>query len=505
MAIKLIANYSERLGLPGYSSHQFSVSVETELVTTDDIPGESERLYQLLQTNVDEQILVTGFVPPSTYGMEMPTTHGSQASGASTNNDDAYHGAANSGASWQRGPAWKCSDKQRDLILKLVEEHQLDKTEVEALAVERFGKGVRILNKIEASGLIDELLDTHVGDKSPADGVMKVDDVILGIDGQPFTDDARKSLAKAIQEAEKEPLEETGPDHKEAGNKTRSGHLALQKETGTWPEINGLAMLATGDPRFLATRAIKDLGVAAQPALNHILKAFIDTAEPLVPVNFADPIQFAHGQLIEVLFSGKLDIKQAGPKIVLKAAPAVARGKYGCHNAVEIMAALETYGSAARVIIPDLKQLIVDSKELLKTWQFPATTIPAVEHAIKAIEAAKDPKLSWMRTDASLALCNGEQTVCRPHTDGDPVTFAIHDNQAGNTAPIGTKALPQQKIRHWHLHEGHWGKDSSWLAENMHRLLTGNVPDVAVIHLVTEEILSSKLATGPVIHHTALE
>ena len=31
MAIKLIANYSKRLGLPGYSSQQFSVSVETEL------------------------------------------------------------------------------------------------------------------------------------------------------------------------------------------------------------------------------------------------------------------------------------------------------------------------------------------------------------------------------------------------------------------------------------------------------------------------------------------
>ena len=62
---------------------------------------------------------------------------------------------------WQRGPAWKCSEKQKDLILKLVEEHQLDKADVEALAVERFGKGVRILNKVEASGLIDELLDTH--------------------------------------------------------------------------------------------------------------------------------------------------------------------------------------------------------------------------------------------------------------------------------------------------------------------------------------------------------
>jgi lysophospholipase L1-like esterase len=43
-------------------------------------------------------------------------------------------------------------------------------------------------------------------------------------------------------------------------------------------------------------------------------------------------------------------------------------------------------------------------------------------------------------------------------------------------------------------HEGHWGKDSAWLAENMGRLLTGKVPDVAVIHLGTEEILSSNAA-----------
>ena len=44
MAIKLIANYSKRLGLPGYSSHQYSVSVETEVNTTDDIAFEAERL-----------------------------------------------------------------------------------------------------------------------------------------------------------------------------------------------------------------------------------------------------------------------------------------------------------------------------------------------------------------------------------------------------------------------------------------------------------------------------
>jgi hypothetical protein len=49
-----------------------------------------------------------------------------------------------------------------------------------------------------------QILITHVGVKSPADGIVQVDDVILGIGGKPFTDDARKSIARAIQEAEKE-------------------------------------------------------------------------------------------------------------------------------------------------------------------------------------------------------------------------------------------------------------------------------------------------------------
>ena len=48
-----------------------------------------------------------------------------------------------------------------------------------------------------------QILVTHVGLKSPADGVVKVDDVIVGVNGQLFGDDARKSIAVAIQEAEK--------------------------------------------------------------------------------------------------------------------------------------------------------------------------------------------------------------------------------------------------------------------------------------------------------------
>ena len=157
MAIKLIANYSKRQGLPGYSSHQFSVSVETELTTADDIAAESTRLYRLLQSNVDEQMLHTGFVPPGDYGMEDaadPSPPQQSANGAVTSIQT-------------KGP-WRCSDKQKDLILKLVDEHGLDKNEVDHLARQRFGKGVKQLNKIEASGLIDELLDTYGGGRPAA-------------------------------------------------------------------------------------------------------------------------------------------------------------------------------------------------------------------------------------------------------------------------------------------------------------------------------------------------
>jgi len=153
MAIKLLANYSKRLGLPGYSSHQFSVSIETELVTTDDVPGEAERIYQLLQTNVDEQILHTGFVPPGDYGMDDAPAHKNGTNGNPTSNGHTYNGS----------DRWNCSDKQKELILKLVDEHSLDKDDIDHLARQRFGKGVKQLNKIEASGLIDELLETHGG------------------------------------------------------------------------------------------------------------------------------------------------------------------------------------------------------------------------------------------------------------------------------------------------------------------------------------------------------
>jgi len=137
MAVKLIANYAKRLGLPGYSSHQFSVSVETELHDVTDIAGESARLYETLQKSVDQQVRQTGFVPPDGYGMN---GRAEEANGT----DD-----------------WQCSNKQREFIERIVAENGLDKAQVEQLSVDLYGCGVKSLNRLGASGFIDELLERY--------------------------------------------------------------------------------------------------------------------------------------------------------------------------------------------------------------------------------------------------------------------------------------------------------------------------------------------------------
>ena len=49
-----------------------------------------------------------------------------------------------------------------------------------------------------------QILITDVAKGSPADGVLQADDVITGVNGQPFAGDARRLFAQALTEAEKE-------------------------------------------------------------------------------------------------------------------------------------------------------------------------------------------------------------------------------------------------------------------------------------------------------------
>jgi hypothetical protein len=55
-----------------------------------------------------------------------------------------------------------------------------------------------------ASQRARQILVTRVDDQGPAAGILHVDDVIVGVNGKPFSEDARKQLAEAINVAESE-------------------------------------------------------------------------------------------------------------------------------------------------------------------------------------------------------------------------------------------------------------------------------------------------------------
>ena len=148
MALQLEANYSKKVGLPGYSSHQFSLSLKAEITDPAQAPAEVARLYRLLQDGVDTSIKEVGWLPEG-----KPTNgNGNGHSQPRNGNGQPTNG---------HGDQWNCTPKQQNLIVKLVEDNRLDKSDVEKLAQERFGKGVKQLNKLEASGFIEELFERY--------------------------------------------------------------------------------------------------------------------------------------------------------------------------------------------------------------------------------------------------------------------------------------------------------------------------------------------------------
>lgn len=148
MAVLIESSYGKTVGLPGYSSHKFTLSIKTEVSDLSRIGAEAQRVYDLLQQAVDEQIIRPGFVPGSAGN-----------NGNGTYPANGKHASSNGSG----GDPWNCSDKQKELILKIVAENNLDKNEVNELARLRFGMEVKQLNKLSASGLIDELLEKYGG------------------------------------------------------------------------------------------------------------------------------------------------------------------------------------------------------------------------------------------------------------------------------------------------------------------------------------------------------
>lgn len=144
MPITLEANYAKILGLPNCSSHQFTLSVKTDLVSLEQLDLEASRIYQILQTAVDREIQRHGYVPEFDY---------SRVVSPSTGPNGSSNGSPSSG-----NAGWLCSPKQRELILTIMEERHIDATEVESICQVQFGKPLRAISRIEASNLITTLL-----------------------------------------------------------------------------------------------------------------------------------------------------------------------------------------------------------------------------------------------------------------------------------------------------------------------------------------------------------
>ena len=118
LAIQLEANYSKKLGLPGYSSHQYSVTIRLELGDIKQVEAESTRLYALLQDCVDRDLQQSGFLPANGNTTQHNGTNGTNGNNGHTNGHSPNGNGHSNGNGRAAVPAevWSCSDKQRSLI-----------------------------------------------------------------------------------------------------------------------------------------------------------------------------------------------------------------------------------------------------------------------------------------------------------------------------------------------------------------------------------------------------
>ena len=138
MAILLEFKYDKRLGLPGYSSHDFGISLRTEVNNVEEIQEESERAYRLLQKSVDAQLHNSGFLPSE-------NSKEAESKGTQTNGTDPEK--------------WNCTERQRGLILKILSQNDLPESAIEEVAQELHGRPMATLGKLQVSSVISEVLD----------------------------------------------------------------------------------------------------------------------------------------------------------------------------------------------------------------------------------------------------------------------------------------------------------------------------------------------------------
>src|SRR5690625_592975 len=91
MAVLIESSYGKTIGLPGYSSHRFNLSIKTEVTDLSQIGEEATRIYQLLQEAVDQQMVHAGWVPQGTNDHTVQNGNGGHTQGEHDRSTEAWN------------------------------------------------------------------------------------------------------------------------------------------------------------------------------------------------------------------------------------------------------------------------------------------------------------------------------------------------------------------------------------------------------------------------------
>jgi hypothetical protein len=223
-----------------------------------------------------------------------------------------------------------------------------------------------------------------------------------------------------------------------------------------------LARLLTHEDRWLrvkAANALKNMKDKAKPVIPEMLKAVVDTAEPVYPVVWEDPIQLTHGELAAALFGGLLrsSINGIDPELLYPAIRAVAKNPDGMARAT-LKDTFEKQLSEA-----DVAKLAPDLVEAIKI-RCPADTMFGAQirmgalvalskyHYREAIEAGvvlaktQGGHGSQKRTGDIMTIITGYGTAARDAIPGlEEVIVAFNEQCDRNEFPKGE--LNEKRIR----------------------------------------------------------
>ncbi len=138
MAMILKATYTATLA--EYSTHQLSLSLQTKVMALSQVRAQSARIYALLRSAMKLITQNEGLVPG-----------GQHRSGI------CFNGQLRSQSGDSERFRWRCSRQHKKLLLRYLKKCHLDRSVIERVALERFGKPVHALRGPEARRFIQLL------------------------------------------------------------------------------------------------------------------------------------------------------------------------------------------------------------------------------------------------------------------------------------------------------------------------------------------------------------